>query len=57
MQRYDRAVPFMYPQGEIYGNPYEVHIQEDLTLEVFDQRYPGFKPIFIDSKYAYYVKG
>ena len=33
------GVPFQYRQGEIYGNPYERHIQDDLTPELFDVRY------------------
>ena len=51
------AVPFLYQQGEIYGNPYEVHIQDDLTPELFEQRYPGFeilcRPV---HDYCYYHK-
>ena len=51
------AVPYRYPQGEIYGNPYERHIQDDLTPEIFDERYPGFK-MWLCSRgiYAYYMK-
>lgn len=50
------AVPFLHTQGMKYNNPFEVHKQPDLTNEVFNSRYPGFKPIFINPKYAYYVK-
>ena len=50
------AVPFRYRQGAIYGNPYEKHIQDDLTPEIFNIRYPGFMPIFINDNYAYYIK-
>lgn len=50
------AVPFQWEQGAIHGNPYEVHVQNDLTPELFDERYPGFEPIFITDLYAYYVK-
>lgn len=50
------AVPFLHEQGAKYGNPYEVHQQPDLTPEIFDQRYKGFKPFFITEKYAYYTK-
>lgn len=49
------AVPFEYKQGAIYGNPYEVHIQDDLTPELFNKRYPGFVPIYLDYNYAYYI--
>lgn len=50
------AVPFMWHQDAIYGNPYEKHIQEDLTHEVFMKRYEGFKPLAVFSNYGYYVK-
>lgn len=36
------GVPFQYPQGELYGNKYEEHLQPDLTFDIFNQRYPGF---------------
>lgn len=48
------AVPFLYPQGELYGNPYERHIQDDLTPEIFDERYPGFEPLWSNNGYCYY---
>ena len=52
------AVPFEYVQGEIYGNPYEVHIQDDLTPENFDERYPGFEVLLRAAEdYCYYHKG
>lgn len=50
------AVPFLYPQGELYGNPYERHIQDDLTEEIFKERYKGFEPIWSDKSYCYYHK-
>ena len=50
------AVPWLYSQGAEYGNPYEVHLQPDLTLEIFNQRYPGFTPIWINNEYAYFHK-
>lgn len=50
------AVPFKYKQGEKNGNPYEVHIQDDLTPELFIERYPGFVSIYMSDDYAYYVK-
>lgn len=49
------AVPFLYEQGAKNGNPYEIHIQPDLTPEIFNERYPGFKSIFMSDDYAYYV--
>lgn len=59
---YDRAdqiviaVPFRYPQGAIYGNEYERHIQDDLTHELFLSRYQGFKPLIVYGDYGYYIK-
>lgn len=51
------AVPYLYKQDAIEGNTYEIHVQDDLTAEIFDQRYPGFeilcKPI---QEYCYYHK-
>ena len=52
------AVPFEYEQGAIYGNPYEVHVQDDLTPELFDERYPGYEVICRPlPDYCYYHKG
>ena len=53
------AVPFLYPQGMEYGNPYEEHLQADLTQEVFAARYPGFEVLLYDAEfnYCYYHKG
>lgn len=49
------AVPFLYPQDAIYGNPYERHIQDDLTPELFEERYPGFEVLYDTHKgYCYY---
>ena len=51
------AVPFLYPQEALYGNPWERHVQDDLTPEVFAQRYPGFQALMnVADRYAYYVK-
>lgn len=50
------AVPFLYRQGAQYGNQWETHIQEDLTPELFDKRYPGFEIIHRPApNYAYYA--
>lgn len=48
------AVPFLYPQDELYGNPYERHIQDDLTAEIFAERYEGFEEILNLGRYCYY---
>lgn len=51
------AVPFLYEQGAIYGNQYEVHIQDDLTPELFEERYPGFAVLCDPGhNYRYYHK-
>jgi len=52
------AVPFLYEQGALYGNPYEVHLQPDLTPENFAERYPGFEVLLrARDNYCYYHKG
>lgn len=48
------GVPWRYKQGQLYGNPYEVHIQDDLTPEIFVERYPGFEPVLMGADYGYY---
>ena len=51
------AVPFLYRQGPMYGNQWEAHLQEDLTPELFDRRYPGFEVICRPvPNYAYYAR-
>ena len=51
------GVPYLYRQGAIYGNPYEVHVQHDLTHELFMERYPGFKSLVRPMpNYEYFVK-
>ena len=52
------AVPFLYEQDAIYGNPYEVHVQDDLTPENFEERYPGYAVLCDPGHdYRYYHKG
>lgn len=51
------AVPFLYPQDAIYGNPWERHKQPDLTAELFAERYPGFAVLHDTGKnYCFYHK-
>ena len=50
------AVPFLFKQGELYGNKYEIHIQDDLTKKLFDERYPGYEVLWENDQYAYYHK-
>lgn len=49
------AVPFLHPQGEEEGNPYEAHLQEDLTEAVMEQRYPDLTLHGCDGHKAIYV--
>lgn len=51
------AVPFLYPQDAFGGNPWERHLQPDLTAEIFAARYPGFS-VLCDTglNYCYYHK-
>ena len=48
------AVPWRYVQGEVDGNPWQAHIQDDLTPEIFAERYPGFEVLWENPDYAYY---
>lgn len=48
------AVPWELEQGPMYGNQWEEHIQDDLTPELFDERYPGFEPLHLSDRYGYY---
>lgn len=51
------AVPYLYPQDELYGNPYEKHLQPDLTAKIFNERYPGFEVLLDTGKnYCFYRK-
>lgn len=47
------AVPFLYEQGALNGNEYERHIQDDLTPELFKERYPGFETLVDVPEYSY----
>lgn len=50
-------IPFKYIQGSMNGNNYEEHIQDDLTPEIFEQRYPGYQLLYKKgSIYACYAK-
>ena len=51
------AVPYQWVNQSHYGNPYEVHIQDDLTPKNVLERYPKLKPLFIYERYGYYTKG
>lgn len=51
------AVPFQYRQGTVDGNVWQAHLQDDLTPELFAERYPGFA-VLVDpgNGYCYYHK-
>lgn len=49
------AVPYKFKQDAIYGNPYEVHIQDDLTEDLFMERYKGFTLEIPFYNYGYFV--
>lgn len=50
------AVPFLLEQETIYDNKYEIHLQPDLTPQLFNQRYPGFKVLYQTEYCGYYIK-
>lgn len=57
------AVPYEMKQGAVGGVKSEIHLQDDLTPELFDERYPGFKLIYTmmgrktkQPRYGYYVR-
>lgn len=51
------AVPYQWVNRSNYGNPFEFHIQDDLTPELVKERYPELKPFLIYDRYGYYTKG
>jgi SAM-dependent methyltransferase len=46
------GVPFESEQGESFGNIHETHLQPDLTLENFVERFEGFHPICLRFDYG-----
>lgn len=50
------AVPYMYKQGMIEDNIYEIHKQDDLTPENMLIRYPQLKLLYSTKEYGYYIK-
>lgn len=53
------AVPFLYPQEAVDGNPWQAHKQPELTAELFAKRYPSLEILHNAEKnnYCYYHKG
>lgn len=50
------AVPYLYEQGEVEGNVYEIHKQADLTPEIVLKRYPNLKLLIGNEEYGYYIR-
>ena len=51
------AVPYLYPQDAGNGNKYDIHVQDDLTAELFEERYPGYSVLCAPTNdYRYYHK-
>ena len=50
------AIPFCFPQGPLQGNLNEIHIQDDLTPAIMEERYPTLQVIWSNEHYAYYYK-
>lgn len=50
------AVPYCYKQGEVEGNIYEIHKQDDLTPVNVLERYPYLELLYGNSEYGYYIK-
>jgi len=48
------AVPYLYEQGEEFGNIHETHLQPDLAPEVMLERYPELTLLYGDENYGYY---
>lgn len=44
------VVPYLYPQGEEEGNPYEEHVQDDLTPELMAHAYQELRLIKLESR-------
>lgn len=49
------AVPYMFEQGEEYGNVHETHHQPDLTVSLVYRRYPSMRLLYGDSRYGYFI--
>ncbi len=47
-------IPRMYPQWIEFWNKYEIHLQPDITKEVFNERYPWFELLWEDSEIGLY---
>ena len=50
------AVPFHSEQGIHFDNDHEIHLQADLSHEVFMQRFPNMRPLCLRYDYGVYIK-
>lgn len=51
------AVPFLYPQEAVDGNPWQAHKQPELTADLFAERYPSLDILhYAEKNYCYYHK-
>lgn len=50
-------VPYMFHQDGVDGNPYEEHLQPDLTHDIFMERYDGFYRKYQSNQSGFYIKG
>lgn len=49
------VVPFLMEQHEEEGNPYEAHVQDDLTEELMTERYPQLSLLVSNGHKGIYV--
>jgi hypothetical protein len=49
------AVPYLWEQGPVFDNPYEEHLQPDLTHALMLERYPSLHLLFGNEGYGYYI--
>lgn len=49
------AVPYLYKQGIVEDNVYEIHKQDDLTKEIMKERYPELRLLIGNEEYGYYI--
>lgn len=51
------VVPYRYQQGPEHGNPYQRHLQADLTPELMAQRYPTLTLVALETRQHQAFKG
>ena len=51
------SIPFESDQGEHFGNVFEIHLQNDLTLQIFLERYDNFHPLCLRFDYGFFING